>query len=52
YCVLGHHSFISRADGKIEIFVHQSAISISERERFYLRSFFDAYPIEFYNVEG
>lgn len=52
YSVLGHYGFISRADGKPDIFVHQSAISKSQTEKFYLRTLADEEEVEFDIVEG
>ncbi|VDM57795.1 unnamed protein product [Angiostrongylus costaricensis] len=52
YSVLGHYGFIARADGKPDIFVHQSAISKSQTEKFYLRTLADDEPVEFDIVEG
>lgn len=52
YSVLGHYGFISRADGKPDIFVHQSAISKSHTEKFYLRTLADDEEVEFNIVEG
>ncbi|RCN51572.1 cold-shock DNA-binding domain protein, partial [Ancylostoma caninum] len=52
YSVLGHYGFISRADGKPDIFVHQSAIAKSQTEKFYLRTLADEEEVEFDIVEG
>ncbi|VDK79861.1 unnamed protein product [Cylicostephanus goldi] len=52
YSVLGHYGFISRSDGKPDIFVHQSAIAKSQTEKFYLRTLADEEEVEFDIVEG
>ncbi|KAK6054476.1 cold-shock DNA-binding domain protein [Cooperia oncophora] len=52
YSVLDHYGFISRADGKPDIFAHQSAISKSQTEKFYLRTLADEEEVEFDIVEG
>ncbi|CCD71344.1 CSD domain-containing protein [Caenorhabditis elegans] len=52
YSVLRRYGFISRSDGEKDVFVHQTAISKSDTEKFYLRTLADEEEVLFDLVDG
>uniref|UniRef100_A0A1I7THP0 CSD_1 domain-containing protein n=1 Tax=Caenorhabditis tropicalis TaxID=1561998 RepID=A0A1I7THP0_9PELO len=52
YSVLRRYGFISRNDGEKDVFVHQTAISKSNTEKFYLRTLGDEEEVLFDLVKG
>uniref|UniRef100_A0A1I7TX00 CSD_1 domain-containing protein n=1 Tax=Caenorhabditis tropicalis TaxID=1561998 RepID=A0A1I7TX00_9PELO len=52
YSVLRRYGFISRNDGEKDVFVHQTAISKSITEKFYLRTLGDEEEVLFDLVKG
>uniref|UniRef100_A0A8R1HKY4 CSD domain-containing protein n=1 Tax=Caenorhabditis japonica TaxID=281687 RepID=A0A8R1HKY4_CAEJA len=52
YSVLRRYGFISRDDGEKDVFVHQTAISKSATEKFYLRTLADEEEVVFDLVDG